>query len=146
MANRSGGIGKAVARAFLRGAVWLYRRSGGKIGGAMAGAPVLLLTTAGRRSGRPWTVPLIYQPDGDGWVIIASNGGGPRHPAWWLNLRARPEATVEIGRQRHPVTAAATTGAERERLWRLMADRFKRYDEYATKTTRKIPVVELRPR
>jgi F420H(2)-dependent quinone reductase len=146
MAQRSGGFGKALARGFMRTAVWLYRRSRGKIGGTMKGAPVLLLTTTGRKSGRPWTVPVLYQADGDRWVIIASNGGNPRHPAWWLNLRSQPAASVQIGRETHPVTAVETAGEERERLWRRMADMYKGYDEYARKTTRAIPVVLLRRR
>jgi deazaflavin-dependent oxidoreductase (nitroreductase family) len=144
MAKRS--VGRAVARGFLRTAVWLYRRSGGKIGGTMRGAPVLLLTTKGRKSGRPWTVPLMYQTDGDRWVIIASNGGSPRHPAWWLNLRSRPDASVQIGRETHPVAAVEAVGEERERLWRRMADMHKGYDGYARKTTRTIPVVVLHRR
>lgn len=146
MANRSGGVGKAFARGFLRTAVWLYRRSGGRIGGKMFGVPVLLLTTTGRKSGRSWTVPLMYQPEGDGWVLIASNGGSPRHPAWWLNLRSRPDSVVQIGRDTYPVTAAQASGADRDRLWRRMADTYKGYDGYARKTTRKIPVVVLRRR
>jgi len=146
MAKRSGGIGKAMARGFLRSAVWLYRRSGGKIGGRMFGAPLLLLTTTGRKSGRSWTVPLMYQTDGDGWVIIASNGGSPNHPAWWLNLRSRPEASVQIGRQTYPISAVEAAGEDRERLWRRMADMYKGYDGYAQKTTRQIPVVVLRRR
>jgi deazaflavin-dependent oxidoreductase (nitroreductase family) len=95
MARRSGGLGKAMARGFLRTAVWVYRRRGGKIAGRLFGAPLLLLTTTGRRSGKPWTVPLMYQTDSDRWVIMASNGGSDRHPAWWLNLRAHPEATIQ---------------------------------------------------
>ncbi len=146
MAKRSGGFGKALARGFLRTAVWLYRRSGGKIGGKMFGAPVLLLTTTGRKSGRSWTVPLMYQTDGDRWVIIASNGGSARHPAWWLNLRSQPDASVQIGRQTYPVTAVETAGEDRERLWRRMADMYKGYDGYAQKTTREIPVVVLQGR
>jgi deazaflavin-dependent oxidoreductase (nitroreductase family) len=146
MAERSGGFGKALTRGFLRTAVWLYRRSGGRIGGRMFGAPVLLLSTTGRRSGRPWTVPLVYQTDGDRWVIVASNAGNPWHPAWWHNLRARPEATVQISRQTYPVTAVEATGDERERLWRLMTDVYKGYDTYTRKTTRTIPVVVLRRR
>jgi deazaflavin-dependent oxidoreductase (nitroreductase family) len=146
MAQRSGGFGKALARGFMRTAVWLYRRSGGKIGGTMNGAPVLLLTTTGRKSGRPWTVPVLYQAVGDRWVIIASNGGNPRHPAWWLNLRSQPAASVQIGRETYPVTAVETAGEERERLWRRMADMYKGYEEYARKTTRAIPVVLLRRR
>jgi deazaflavin-dependent oxidoreductase (nitroreductase family) len=143
MAKRSGGFGKTIARGFLRTAVWLYQRSGGRIGGTLFGAPVLLLTTTGRKSGRSWTVPLMYQTDGDRWVIIASNGGSTRHPAWWLNLRSQPDASVQIGRETYPVTATETAGDERERLWRLMADVYKGYDGYARKTTRAIPVVVL---
>jgi len=146
MAEPSGGFGKALARGFLRTVVWLYRRSGGKIGGRMFGAPVLLLSTTGRKSGRSWTVPLMYQTDGDRWVIIASNGGSDKHPAWWLNLRARPDASVQIGRQTYPVTAAETAGEDRERLWRRMADMYNGYNAYAKKTTRKIPVVVLQRR
>ncbi len=126
--------------------MWLYRRSGGKIGGKMFGAPVLLLTTTGRKSRRSWTVPVMYQTDGDRWVIIASNAGSPRHPAWWLNLRSQPDASVQIGRETYPVTAVETTGEDRERLWRRMADMYKGYDAYARKTTRKLPVVLLHRR
>jgi deazaflavin-dependent oxidoreductase (nitroreductase family) len=146
MAERSGGFGKALTRGFLRTAVWLYRRSGGRIGGKMFGAPLLLLTTTGRKSGRSWTVPLMYQVDRDRWVIIASNGGSAKHPAWWLNLRSQPDASAQIGRETYPVTAAETTGEERERLWRRMADMYKGYDGYAQKTTREIPVVVLQRR
>jgi len=146
MAKRTGGLGRAFARGFLRTAVWVYRRSGGRIGGKMFGAPVLLLTTTGRKSGRSWTVPLMYQVDRDRWVIIASNGGSRRHPAWWLNLRAHPDASVQVGRQTNAVTAVEMTGEERERLWRSMADMYKGYDGYAKKTTRRIPVVVLHKR
>jgi F420H(2)-dependent quinone reductase len=168
MAKRSGGFGRAVGRTFLRAAVWTYRRSGGRIGGRMAGVPLLLLTTTGRRSGRPWTVPLMYQPvtvagsaasdapprashgDDDGWVIIASNGGSSRHPSWWLNLRSTPEATIQIGREVMPVAGEEVTaeeaGGERERLWRVMTRVYPTYDKYATKTSRTIPVVRLRRR
>lgn len=146
MAERSGGFGKALTRGFLRTAVWVYRRSGGRIGGKMFGAPLLLLTTTGRKSGRSWTVPLMYQIDGDRWVIIASNGGSAKHPAWWLNLRSQPDASAQIGRETYPVTAVETTGEERERLWRRMADMYKGYDGYAQKTTREIPVVVLQRR
>jgi len=112
----------------------------------MFGAPLLLLTTTGRKSGRSWTVPLMYQPDDDRWVIIASNGGNAKHPAWWLNLRAQPAASVQIGRDVHPVTAVEAVGDERERLWRRMANVYKGYDGYAQKTTRTIPVIVLRRR
>jgi deazaflavin-dependent oxidoreductase (nitroreductase family) len=112
----------------------------------MFGGPVLLLTTTGRRTGQSWTVPLLYQPDGDRWVIIASNGGNAKHPAWWLNLRAQPDASVQIGRERFPVTAVEAVGAERDSLWRRMADMYQGYDRYAQKTTRRIPVLVLQRR
>jgi F420H(2)-dependent quinone reductase len=145
MARRSG-IGPAVGRAFLRAAVWLYRRSGGRVGGTMRGVPLLLLTTTGRRSGRPWTVPVMYQTDGDGWVVVASNSGSDRHPSWWLNLRSNPDASIQIGRERHRVGATEATGAERDRLWRLMVGAFSGYEQYTTKTSRILPIVRLRPR
>jgi deazaflavin-dependent oxidoreductase (nitroreductase family) len=88
----------------------------------------------------------MYQTDGDRWVIIASNGGNAKHPAWWLNLRSQPDASVQIGRETYPVTAVEAAGEERERLWRRMADMYKGYDGYARKTTRKIPVVLLQRR
>jgi deazaflavin-dependent oxidoreductase (nitroreductase family) len=112
----------------------------------MFGVPLLLLTTTGRRSGRPWTVPLMYQPDGDGWVLVASNGGSDRHPSWWLNLRSTPDASIQIGRTVHRVSAAEVTDEERDRLWRLMAGVYPGYEGYTKKTTRTLPVVRLQPR
>jgi deazaflavin-dependent oxidoreductase (nitroreductase family) len=146
MANRSGGIGKSMGRGVMRTWVWLFRRSGGKIGGSMRGAPLLLLTTTGRKSGRPWTVPVMYQPADGGWVVIASNGGAPTHPSWWLNLRSNPDARIEIGRDAHQVTATEATGDDRERLWRVMTSVNSGFDGYTKKTTRTLPVVMLRPR
>ena len=139
-------MSKAFARTAMRMMVWLYRRSGGRIGGSMRGAPLLLITTTGRKSGRPWTNPVMYQRDGDGYVVIASNSGKPQHPGWWLNLRAHPEATIQIGREVIPVAATRTFGAERDRLLTLMIKAYKGYADYETKTTRKIPVVRLAPR
>jgi len=132
-----------MAKTLMRVLVWLYRVSGGRIGGTMFGAPVLLLTTTGRRTGRPWTNPLMYQPDGDGYVIVASNGGSDRHPGWWLNLRKTPEATIQLGREVIPVTATRASGAERDRLFDMMVKAYKGYATYETKTTRKIPVIRL---
>src|SRR5262245_62487452 len=83
----------------------IYRLSGGRVGGRLSGMPMLLLTTRGRRSGRERTLPLLYVADEKGWVVVASNAGDDRHPAWWLNLRARPEARVQVGRERCAVRA-----------------------------------------
>jgi deazaflavin-dependent oxidoreductase (nitroreductase family) len=139
----AGGVGKAAMRNGMRLAVWLYRRTGGSVGGKMRGAPVLLLTTTGRRTGRTWTTPVMYRNDEDRLVIVASNGGADRHPAWWLNLRANPRATVQIGKESFPVTATETTAEERERLWPLVVETYGGYADYEKKTVRRIPVVLL---
>ena len=145
MAKRSGGIGKSMAHGVMGAWAWFYRRSGGKIGGRVGGAPLLLLTTTGRKSGQPWTVPVMFQPTDDGWVVIASNGGAPKHPSWWLNLVSNPEARIEIGREAHQVTATEAAGEQRERLWRIMTSVNSGFDGYTKKTTRILPVVLLRP-
>jgi len=108
--------------------------------------PVLLLTTTGRKSGKPRTQPLAYTRAGEGYAVIASKGGAPRHPLWYLNLRANPLAQVTVGRQTEEVRAREAEGEERERLWRQLADVFPGYDKYALKTSRRIPVIVLEPR
>ena len=123
----------------------LYRWSGGRIGGTLANMPVLLLTTRGRRTRAPRTRALTYLPDGARFVVIASFLGEPRHPDWWLNLRADPHAEVEVGRRRVQVVAREADGEERERLWQAVVDRQKDYTEYQQRTTRRIPVVVLEP-
>ena len=120
----------------------LYRLTGGKVAGRAFGVPVLLLTVAGRKTGKRRTAPLLYGRDGDNLVVIASKGGDPKHPAWYLNLR-RAEADVEIGRERRRVRARDAEGEERERLWAQMVGLYAPYAEYQKKTTRRIPVVVL---
>lgn len=122
----------------------LYRASGGKIGGRMRGAPVLLLTVRGRKSGKRRTAPLLYGRDGDRYVVIASKGGDPKHPAWYLNLRGN-EADIQVGREQLHVRARDAEGEERERLWAEMVGVYAPYADYEQKTTRKIPVVVLEP-
>jgi deazaflavin-dependent oxidoreductase (nitroreductase family) len=122
-----------------------YRLSGGLIGGRIAGLPILLLTTTGRKSGRNRTMPLVYLPDGDNMVVIASNGGADQHPAWWLNLRDNPTAEVQVGPNTKTVVAEKATGQERQRLWHEVVDVYHGYDEYSRMTSREIPVVILRP-
>lgn len=124
----------------------LYRLSGGRIGGRLWNLPVVLLTTTGRRSGRPRTVPLCSLPDGDDVVVIASYGGLDRPPAWWLNLQAKPEATLREGRERRPVVARNAVGTERERLWVAVTAIAPGYLDYERRTAREIPVVVLQPR
>lgn len=121
----------------------LYRASGGRLGGRIWDLPVVLLTTRGRRSGKPRTTPLCALPDGDNLVIVASFGGLDEQPGWWRNLEAAPEASVQLGRSRHDVTARRATGEERDRLWAALTARAPGYLRYAELTEREIPVVVL---
>ena len=123
----------------------VYRLTGGKVGGKIGKMPVLLLTTTGRKSGRPRTQPLLRAPAGDGYAVIASKGGAAQHPLWYLNLKANPQAQVTVGRETRNVRARDAEGEERERLWRALADLYPGYNRYAQKTSRHIPVVVLEP-
>lgn len=124
---------------------WTYRVSGGRLGGRLLGMPVLLLTTTGRRTGKPHTTALTHLVEGRNVVVIASNGGAPNHPAWLLNLRARPEAEIQVGGQRIRVRAREAEGAERERFWSRVVQAMPRYADYKARTSRRIPVVVLEP-
>ena len=121
----------------------IYRLTGGRLLGRIAGVPVLLLTTRGRKTGEERTKPLLYLAHGDAFVVAASFAGEPRHPAWWLNLRADPRARVQVGGRIVDVRAREAEGEERERLWRAMTEIWPDYDDYQTKTDREIPVVVL---
>ena len=121
----------------------VYRLSRGRLLGSVAGMPVLLLTTTGRRSGRPRTTPLTYFEDGPDLVIVASNGGETRPPAWWLNLCAEPRVTITRGTHAEPALARAANEGERERLWPVITSTFPGYASYARRTFRPIPVVVL---
>jgi deazaflavin-dependent oxidoreductase (nitroreductase family) len=105
----------------------------------------LLLQTTGRKSKAAKTTPLIYGNDGNRFVIVASKGGAPNHPAWFLNLRDRPEVRFQVAGRKYRGTARVVAGAERARLFRMMAELFPPYDDYQAKTTREIPVVALEP-
>jgi proline iminopeptidase len=133
----------AFVELFWRIHLQVYRWTNGRIGGALMGLPVLLLTTRGRKSREPRTSPLMYLPQGDDFVVIASYLGEPKHPAWFLNLQAEPEVEVQIGTARHLVRAREAEGVEREKLWREMVSKTADYAEYQTRTTRRIPVVVL---
>jgi deazaflavin-dependent oxidoreductase (nitroreductase family) len=121
----------------------LYRMTGGKVGNTLKGAPILLLTTKGRKSGKPRTMPLLYLRDEDRLVLVASSGGSPGHPAWFLNLRDDPDVEVEIGRERERRRARVATAEERERLWPRVVEMYGGYADYQRKTTREIPLVVL---
>ncbi|TQM81349.1 deazaflavin-dependent oxidoreductase (nitroreductase family) [Saccharothrix saharensis] len=107
------------------------------------GVFTLLLTTTGRKSGKPRRTALIYQPHGDAYVVVASYGGAPEHPAWYRNLEARNEAEVQVRSDVFRARARTATGAERAELWKLMTEVWPAYDDYAGKTDREIPVVVL---
>jgi deazaflavin-dependent oxidoreductase (nitroreductase family) len=107
------------------------------------GAPTLILTTTGRRSGDPRPTPLIYGRHGDDYLVVASKGGAPAHPAWYLNLQANPQVELQVGDERFPATARTATPEEKPELWRTMAEIWPAYDEYQGKTDREIPVVVL---
>ena len=105
----------------------------------------LLLQTTGRKSHAPQTTPLIYGRDGTGYVIVASRGGAPTHPAWYLNLQDDPELRFQVADKKFRGRARITTGAERQRLYAMMTGLFPPYRDYQAKTTREIPVVALEP-
>lgn len=123
-----------------------YQETGGAEGHDWNGATVLLLTTTGHRSGRPYTTPLIYQPDGVSYVVVASNGGVDDHPDWYKNLLADPEAEIQVRQERLKVRARTAQPQEKPQLWGLMTRIWPKYDDYQGKTGREIPVVVLDPR
>jgi len=125
--------------------VALYRRSGGRLGGKVKGAPVLLLDHVGRKSGVKRTTALLYLVDGDRLVIVASRGGSDAMPAWWLNLQANGSTTVQVGRERRSVLARQATLEEKSELWPRLVEMYSDYAVYQTRTTREIPVIILSP-
>jgi F420H(2)-dependent quinone reductase len=133
-------------KAFGKLNVPLYRASKGRLFGQIAGTPVLLLTTVGRRSGQPRTVPVVYLPDGERMIVIGSNAGHERAPAWALNLEANPLADVQTGGDRRKVQARIAEGEERAELWRKMNEQYSGFDDYSARTTRDIRLFVLDPR
>ncbi|HET8893333.1 MAG TPA: nitroreductase family deazaflavin-dependent oxidoreductase [Gaiellaceae bacterium] len=126
--------------------VALFRWSRGRLGGRLGkNQPVLLLTTTGRKSGKPRTTPLLYVEDGDRYIVVASVGGAPKHPAWYLNLREDARATIEVGGRSLAVRAETAEPEERARLWQALTRMYPTYDAYQARTTRTIPVVALTP-
>src|SRR5688572_16356757 len=142
-----------VLKLMAKSQVWVYRRTGGRIGGKWrVGAgfrkpvPTLLLDHRGRRSGRVFTTPLLYITDGPDVVIVASQGGLPKHPQWYHNLLADPETQIQIRAERRPVRARKADAKERARLWPVLLDAYADFGNYQSWTEREIPVVILEPR
>jgi deazaflavin-dependent oxidoreductase (nitroreductase family) len=125
--------------------VKLYRLSGGRLGGKVSGAPVLLLDHIGRKTGRPRTTPVLYMPDGDNLIVVASRAGSDVDPAWWLNLKANPATTVQVGSERRRVVARQATPEEKQGLWPRLVDAYSDYAVYQRRTAREIPVIVLAP-
>ena len=138
------GLSTAMFRMMMKGHVWTYRTSGGRLG-SMKGR-ILLLTTTGRRSGIRRTTPLMGIDHGNGYLVAASAGGSPTHPAWYLNLTADPDVTVQRGRDVRKMTARTATADERPLLWKRFTDSNEQFSKYESKTNRTIPVVIIEPR
>ena len=120
-----------------------FRANGGKVGGPFEGAPLLLLTTTGAKTGRRLTVPLMYNTAGERLLIFASKAGAPTHPAWYHNLVANPRVTLEVGTETFDAIATVVQGEERDRLFARHATQYPGFAEYQAKTTRTIPVIAL---
>jgi F420H(2)-dependent quinone reductase len=134
-------------RRLMGGHATIYRATNGLIGHRLPGLPpTLLLDHVGAKSGIERTTPLLYVKDGADVVIIASKGGNPKHPAWYHNLRANPDTTVQIGSERRPVHARVATPEERERLWPRAVAAYSGYRQYQERTGREIPLVILERR
>lgn len=130
-------------RAFIAGHTALYRLTSGRIGGKVVGLPVLLLTTTGRKSGLRRTVPLVFFEDGERLVVIASKGGDPRDPIWWLNLQKNPEAEVQVGAEHRRMRARLASPDERARLWPRAKHENPRYAGYEKRTARELSLIHI---
>jgi deazaflavin-dependent oxidoreductase (nitroreductase family) len=122
-----------------------YIETNGEVGYIWNGASILLLTTTGSKTGQKRVIPIIYCQDGENFILIASHAGNPKHPAWFNNLMADPNAEVQVKADKWAVRARVAEGDERKRLWDLSAVQWPNYNVYTTRTTRVIPVVVLEP-
>lgn len=130
-------------RGWVEDHVRRYLASDGEDGHIWNGVPTLLLTTTGRRSGRSFTTPLIYGRHGEAYVIVASKGGAPRHPDWFMNLSENPEVGVQVAADKFTARARTAGQDEKPTVWATMAEIWPEYDLYQTRTSRVIPVVIL---
>ena len=128
---------------FNRQLIEEFRATRRQSDGPMPGRPLVLLTTTGARSGRRRTTPMMYIPDGDGLLVVASNAGAPAHPDWYRNLVAHPHVTVEVGPETYDARAVVLEGAERDRLWTSIIAQYPFFAEHQAKVTRQIPIVAL---
>ncbi|HKE12782.1 MAG TPA: nitroreductase family deazaflavin-dependent oxidoreductase [Myxococcota bacterium] len=139
-------VGNLVIRVMSRLNVLVFRLSKGRVGGRFrGGAPVLLLTTVGRKSGERRTAPVLYLADGDRFVVVASKGGFSSHPFWYRNLESNPSVEVEIGGERRKMRAKRAGDAEKRVLWPKLVEMYHDFEDYQARTRREIPVVILSP-
>lgn len=122
---------------------FLYRTTGGWIGARAPGIRMLLLENIGRKSGQRRVTPLLYVEDGANFVVVASNGGDDRSPAWWYNVQENPEVAIQVGRERIPVRARGAAVDEQESLWQKLESSYRYYQDYRSRTDREIPIVVL---
>jgi deazaflavin-dependent oxidoreductase (nitroreductase family) len=140
-------IANPIIRVMSRLNTWAYRLTGGRLGGTfLRGAPVMLLTVIGRKSGRELTVPLLYLQDGERVITVASKGGMDHHPLWYLNLVAHPDVDVQIGTDVRPMRAHTADESERAHYWPKLVAMYRDYADYQARTARTIPIVVLSPR
>jgi deazaflavin-dependent oxidoreductase (nitroreductase family) len=132
-----------IFKAFVKGHVWLYKKSGGRRGAIMNGRKLILLTTTGKQSGQPRTVPVVPFLDGNTMYVMASMGGAPTNPAWYTNLVANPDVAVQLGAETWRARAVPLEGAERDRIWSRVTAEMPNFGDYQKKTSRVIPVVRL---
>lgn len=118
-----------------------FRANDGKVGGDFEGADMVLVHHTGARSGTERVTPLVYRPEGDGWIIFASKAGAPDNPAWYHNLMAHPDTTIEVGSERIEVTATEVTGADRDRIFEAQKRDVPQFADYEASTDRVIPVI-----
>jgi F420H(2)-dependent quinone reductase len=139
-------LGNVVIRVMSTLNVLAFRLSKGRLGGRFrGGAPVLLLTTIGRKSGERRTAPVLYLADGERFVVVASKGGFSKHPLWYKNLESNPNVEVELGSERQKMTAKRASDAEKRVLWPKLVTMYRDFDDYQARTEREIPVVILSP-
>jgi deazaflavin-dependent oxidoreductase (nitroreductase family) len=132
-------------RLFTKAHAGIYKLTKGKVGGKFGKSENVVLTTKGRKSGKPRTTPLVVTPDGDRLLLVASNGGNDRAPDWYLNLVANPDVTILRGTTETKMHARTASAEERPDLWQKVVANYKGYDGYQTKTSREIPVVVCEP-
>ena len=130
---------------FMKLNVFLFRLSGGRLGNKMGNQEVLLLHTVGHRSGKSYVTPLGFIRDGENFLIVGSNWGKEAHPGWHHNLKAQPEANIQVGTETVPVLAREAEGTEFQKLWELVTGKNKQYIHYQQRMTRQAPIIVLEP-